>query len=159
MKHTMVVIDGEVARQQELRPDEMLTHANFAERMGVDASMFSRWRSGQSEKVNRETLTSMLLGFSDDDTMRARLLCAYLVDQKQGQPGEEMVVVGVQESGRIREQPETAPCPDRFDELIASCTAASLDKRMTEVLTDLVQALEKNPALRRTLSSLAKLAR
>lgn len=154
------MIDSKIKRErQEQRPEEKpFTAEQMAERMRLDPSLFSRWRSGGAAGVNRETLTSMLLGYSNDDLERAKLLQAFLIDQKTGRPGEKHVqVIVVGETPAIND-PVGEYGADEFAVLSKRARDLSIDSKTVAALEKIICGLDQNPDLRRVLISLSKMA-
>jgi hypothetical protein len=158
MKETMKVIDRKIKQEQELNPASGMNAAKMAERMHIDPSLFSRWRVETGSGVNRETLTSMLFGFSTKPEEQAELLGAYLLDQKRGRPGSELVEIVVSEKPiQIAETPSGYGA-DKFAAIAAAARSADLDEKTRQALTKIIAGLESNPNLRRVVLSLAKMA-
>lgn len=101
MRETMKVIDRKLAREAR-KGARGITAAQMAQNMRVDPSLFSRWRKNEnSAGVNRDTLVSMQIGFSDDPLEQAELLAAYLRDQRHG-PASRLVRVIVPPGRRTK---------------------------------------------------------
>lgn len=151
----MRLIDQQIDSEQKLNP--AFNASKMADRMRIDPSLFSRWRGGGQGSVNRETLTSMLVGYSDDPLERAQLLAAYLEDQKHG-PGAELIEIRILgEPIKIKEQAADYGA-DEFSCIAQAARESTLDKKTLAAMDKIIRGLEGNPNLRRVLLSLAKMA-
>lgn len=152
----MKVIDRKI-RAERTRAKKLQekppTAAIFAKRMGIDPSLFSRWRTDDSIGVSRETLTSMQIGFSDDPLEQAELLAAVLSDRKHG-PAADLVEVRVLNSGGKSSGSNRAEDP--YSKLVEAARATKLDERMTSAITHIVRSVAKNRAWRQLVLQLAK---
>lgn len=159
MKKVMRLIDRKIAQLNQSR-EEGFTAADMAKVMHIDPSLFSRWRSETQTGVTKETLRSLVLGYSDDPAEQGKLLAAFALDQIRGQPAAERVHISVEAvSSRVAESPANGlALNSRFAELGGLAADLDLDDKIIGVLMAIMRKLKGNSNLRRLLGSLARMS-
>lgn len=129
-----------------------------ANRMAIPTSHFSGFKNGHITNMNPETLAKMVIGISDDPTVRAGLLHAYFQDQTlpEFKPWIH-VVPDTRHATTMQEDSPERDAPDDIARLAATLRVLHLPTHLITALQKLVVALPENAGIEAVILGLAEL--
>lgn len=141
----MKLIDAEIQRLK-------LTDKEMAARMAISPNLFTRWRTGGARGANPSTIIKIQEGFAEAPALQARVLAAYLDDQRVG-PAADAVKVSWESGNRVRETPDKK---DDFTALADAARAAQLPPVQVATLVTLIGLLKTKTHLWKIVRELVK---
>jgi len=132
-----------------------MTAAEMADRMDFDPVILSKIKNGKQIYIDSKTLRKMVVGISEDFSVREQLVVAYLSDLRDNIPGIEpknIVIRSKNRSIRIEESPK--PIGESHASLVKSGIEYDLNTSEIQLVTDLIAGMKADKAVYQTIQGL-----